>query len=339
MSYSERLGDLSAGQLQASLTRFGLGELVSTEAIPYGLFGQNLYLDSDAGRFVFRGAPHYDWQLPTERYFADLVQRSTNVPVPWPYLLEPATDLFQWPWGFAIMPRQPGMALADPAVYGALTQSQRLSLAAAIGNMLRDLQALTLPAPGAYDLTTGGMRPFAGGRYVDRTIQRARQSAAQAAANGAHRVDDAKWLDGLLNQLAPAPEPDRYCVVHEDFNRNNMTASIEGDAVEITGIFDLMTCHAGDGLADLPRQFAMYLAEEGGEVLASGFVRAYLAGRQPLDEASRQRARLYVIDERLLVWEYCHRHGHDCTSWGVEGSLRRWLGGFLDQWELIINAA
>jgi hypothetical protein len=29
--------------------------------VPFGLFGQNLFLSTTAGEFVFRGAPHTPW--------------------------------------------------------------------------------------------------------------------------------------------------------------------------------------------------------------------------------------------------------------------------------------
>ena len=40
--------------LEAAMDRMGLGRLVATEAFPFGLFGQNLFVDSTAGRWVFR---------------------------------------------------------------------------------------------------------------------------------------------------------------------------------------------------------------------------------------------------------------------------------------------
>jgi hypothetical protein len=34
------------------------------------------------------------------------------VPVPWPYLIDPTPDIFGW--SFVLMPRMPGLQLADP---------------------------------------------------------------------------------------------------------------------------------------------------------------------------------------------------------------------------------
>jgi aminoglycoside phosphotransferase (APT) family kinase protein len=331
MFYSHRLGDISNAQVQAALDRFSLGKLVSTESIPFGLFGQNLLLASTGGEFVLRGAPHYDWQLPTEQYFANLLRDRSTVPVPWPYLIDTSNDIFTWPWGFAIMPKMPGVSLADPEVYDALTNQQRTSLAAAIGTMLGELQGQSAPAAGAYDPASGSIQPFPGG-YVARAVSRARQMAKQAQENGAHGDADAEWLEGLLRELAALPEPGRYTVVHEDFNRNNMTADTSEAGVRIGGVFDLMTCHMGDGLADLARQFSMFLGEPGGNQFARNYVQSYLSTRDPLGPDDIQRSLLYLIDERMLVWEYFHRPGHTGGDW-VEGqTLRTWLGGYLESW-------
>jgi hypothetical protein len=70
----------------------------------------------------------------------------------------------------------------------------------------------------------------------------------------------------------------------------------------VTGLFDLMTFHFGDPLADLPRQFAMYQVEPAGRGTgpARGFVTAYLsAAGLTLDQAAVRKALLYLVAERL----------------------------------------
>jgi hygromycin-B 7''-O-kinase len=76
--YSKRLGQISDEQLQAALNCFDLGEFLRAEPIPFGLFGQNLFVTSTAGEFVLRGAPHYDWQFPTEKFFIEQLQAKTQ---------------------------------------------------------------------------------------------------------------------------------------------------------------------------------------------------------------------------------------------------------------------
>ncbi len=108
-SYSKRLGVIRHAQIQQALDRFDLGMLKDTELVKEGLFGQNFFVTSDKGEYVFRGVPHYDWQFPSEQFFANQLHKFTNTPVPYPYLLDPKTDIFGWP--YVIMPRMPGRSI------------------------------------------------------------------------------------------------------------------------------------------------------------------------------------------------------------------------------------
>ncbi|MGH7949360.1 MAG: aminoglycoside phosphotransferase family protein, partial [Candidatus Binataceae bacterium] len=92
--YSKRLGAISDAQLQAALDRFDLGRLIGAEPVQGGLFGQNLFLVSSEGEFVFRGSPHHEWQLPTERFFSKMLHERTRMPAPWPFLIDERTDIF-----------------------------------------------------------------------------------------------------------------------------------------------------------------------------------------------------------------------------------------------------
>ena len=69
--YSKRLGEISPEQFQAAFERVDLGDFMRAEPVPFGLFGQNVFVTSTQGEFVLRGVPHYDWQFPTERFFVD----------------------------------------------------------------------------------------------------------------------------------------------------------------------------------------------------------------------------------------------------------------------------
>lgn len=44
--YSKHLGIISDDQFQSALDRFDLGKFVQAEPIPFGLFGQNVFLTS-----------------------------------------------------------------------------------------------------------------------------------------------------------------------------------------------------------------------------------------------------------------------------------------------------
>lgn len=147
--YSKHLGLLSHDQFQAALNRLGLGNFLHAEPIPFGLFGQNVFLTSTDGEFVLRGRPHFPWQFPTEQFFARRLHERTKVPVPWPYLVDPLEDIFGW--SYVIMPRMPGLQLANPEVKGKLGEKDRRGIAHAMGENLALMQKLTWPFAGRYD--------------------------------------------------------------------------------------------------------------------------------------------------------------------------------------------
>ena len=61
--YSERLGVLDDQQFQAALARWNLGDFVRAGPITGGLLGQNVFVTSTTGNWVWRGVPHYDWHI------------------------------------------------------------------------------------------------------------------------------------------------------------------------------------------------------------------------------------------------------------------------------------
>jgi len=67
--YSQRLGVIADDQFQAALDRFNLGTFIKAEPIPFGNFGQNVFVTSSQGEFVLRGRPHFWWQFPTEEFY------------------------------------------------------------------------------------------------------------------------------------------------------------------------------------------------------------------------------------------------------------------------------
>src|SRR5437588_5404134 len=103
--YSQRLGVIADDQFQAALDHFKLGTFIKAELIPFGNFGQNVFVTSSQGEFVLRGRPHFWWQFPTEEFYVRQLHERKQVPVPWPYRIDPAPDIFGW--SYVIMPRLP----------------------------------------------------------------------------------------------------------------------------------------------------------------------------------------------------------------------------------------
>src|SRR5580658_3591727 len=104
-SYSARLGEIADAQFAAAVERAGLGRFVTAQPITTGLFGQNVFLTTTDGEYVFRGAPHWHkggpndaWQFPKERLYAELLHSHGAAPIAWPQILDASCDHFPWPY-------------------------------------------------------------------------------------------------------------------------------------------------------------------------------------------------------------------------------------------------
>ena len=68
-----RLGSITESQIQDALHRFRLGRLTGVSSVPSGMGGQNLFVSSTSGEYVFRGNPLYPGQFAKERFFAQVL--------------------------------------------------------------------------------------------------------------------------------------------------------------------------------------------------------------------------------------------------------------------------
>lgn len=321
--YSQRLGVLTAEQLQAALTRFDLGELIDAQPAPGGLFGQNVMLSSTAGEFVLRGAPHYDGQFEKERYFSRVVHERTQANAPWPFLIERSTELFGW--HYALMPRLPGEQLSDRELQRSLTPAERIAIARAMGEHLALQQTATFDAPGEYDHKNDTLRPLAqpfGEWFVADMRQRL---AGCLLASQATTAADADWVKSAIERARHTLEtPFAPVLVHHDYAEGNVVAArLDRGSWRITGVFDLGEAYVGDGEYDLAR-LASFYGRMSPEILRA-FVDAYTAARPPREHFA-ERLALYVLADRLIIWGYGQRN----KIWFGDGmTLREWTEPFV----------
>ena len=321
-TYSERLGQLTDDQLQAALERFGLGELLNAESVPIGLFGQNVFLTSTTGAYVLRGSPHSAEQFPKERFFVNLIHERTEVPVPWPYLIDPTTDIFGW--SYVIMPRLPGLQVGDPEVRERLSANDRLALAGAMGQSLARLHALNWPQCGEYEFETQTIKAIETGFAewcsfrIQHWLDRCR------AASGATTDADVAWVKKLLAEASEALNVSfQPAFVHQDYKEGNVVAQRTAEGFQVTGLFDVGGGYFGDGEEDLARSVASYARED--VALARRFLEGYQTDR-PLRRGFKERFPVYMLADRLIIWEYGQRN----NVWFEEGlSFQDWAGYFV----------
>jgi hygromycin-B 7''-O-kinase len=336
----ERLGALSDEQFQAALDRFDLGRFIRAEPISFGLFGQNVFVSSTKGEFVLRGTPHFWWQFPTEQFNARLLHERTRVPVPWPYLVDNSNNIFGW--SYALMPRMPGVQLADPEIYGQLGAQDKRGIARALAENLALTQELTWPFAGRYDAESDTVQPFELTHelawpfpvqvepstptlitYSERVVAVLRHLLARSRSyNNYTTADDIAWVDEAIMRSREALEvPFQPCLVVDDYKRDNVVATREADRWRISGVFDLMGTHFGDGEADLSRTVGMYIGRDDEPELAREFVRTYL-DRRPPRPGFAERFVVYTLFDRAALWEYIQRN--DAPWWDEQGTFRDW---------------
>ena len=307
--YSTRLGVISNAQFQAAIRKAGLGEFISASPVSGGLFGQNVFLTSTSGDYVFRGAPHWfngqandAWQFPKERLYADLLHAHTKVPVAWPQHLDDSCEHFPWP--YLIVPRLPGACLSDPADRAALSDADSLEIAMAMGRTLAALQNLTRDRAGDFDPDAQALVSYPAG-YAHHLRTEIEHQAAGARASGAFGPEDDNWLADLFAADADQPsESSPVTFVHNDYHLGNVLLERAETGWRVSGVIDLMTCNFGDPAADLVRQSCEWLGPA--PECTNAFLSAYRQAEGSADPTPARLA-LLVAYERLLIWSYFTR--------------------------------
>ena len=306
--YSSRLGPIRDDQFRAACGKAGVGEFLAATPTTGGLFGQNVFLTTSEGEYVFRGAPHWyrggpneAWQFPKEQLYADLLHAWTQVPVAWPQALDDTCVDFPWP--YLITPRLPGLCLQDKAARVGMTAEDFVGVARAMGEALAGLQTLTWPFAGDFDPAFQAIAPYVGG-YGGHLAAEIGHHAADARGNGALTAADDQWLDQVLAADAAAPDDMRATFAHNDFTLGNVLFERAAPGWRVSGVVDLMTCNFGDPAADLVRQSCAWIDIK--PELTHVFLESYRSAGGAA-APSPERLTALVVYERLLIWAYFTR--------------------------------
>jgi aminoglycoside phosphotransferase (APT) family kinase protein len=298
------LGDISDSQLQAALDRCGVGRLVRAEAFTVGLFGKNVGIVTDAGRWVLRGDPwpaHVDDQFRRERFWAASVrEQCPPVPTPWPFHIDTDESLFGWP--YQLTPWMPG------------EQDRTETGAAALGRAAAALRSVTFDAFGDWSPERDDVAPFAGSA-VQWLTHRTEEWIARCVDRPLVDADLAfvqSLIPAALDEVVPS-------YVHHDLKPGNCVC-VDG---VVSGLFDLGEGLVADPLENLARPMWDLARHE--VPLASTFLRAYedASGvRVPL-----QRLRDYVTLDLLVVWEFGSRK---TQAWFDDPTFESWAAAFAE---------
>jgi len=146
--------------------------------------------------------------------------------------------------------------------------------------------------------------------------------------------DDIAWTEQVISDAQPALAVDfQPCFVMNDYNPGNVLVERVQGEWRVTGLFDLMEYYFGNGEADLMRLVASYLArgQENDRKLAQTFGTAYLESRSA-SQGFAERYALFMLRDRLIVWEYGTRPGQ---NWFPEGqSFRDYAERYIESYRL-----
>jgi hygromycin-B 7''-O-kinase len=323
---SARLGEVSAGQVDAALSRFGLGRATAEPApVATGNWGQNLRVVATSGTWLLRGSPSPVCQFRAEQWFAERLHDG-GVPTPWPYLVDDDPSLFGWPYAF--MPWLPGIAIHAPGA-PALTAGDERAIASAMGTTLARIQAVPAGPAGFWDCDAAGIVPLAGPYATQVAAEVLRLSSSlYDRSHGGFSSTDRDLAAGIAQQARRATSdagPDAV-VVHADYTERNVLVDHATDGWAVTAVFDLAASNVGDAEADMPRILATY-RERGRPDLEASFLASY-GRRRALAPGTDDRFRLHATYDRLLMWEFAYNE--DLVWWDRSLPFREWARPFLE---------
>lgn len=296
---TNKLGEVTDEQLRMMLNRFDLGELVFAEKTSKGAGNQTMFITTNEGKYVLKGNPLYIGQFAEEKFFVDNLLHLTKLPVPSPYLVDHATDIFGW--SYSIMPRLQGSHMSDPLFKAGLCLEDREAIAELLAESLNEMHNWEADSFGEYDPAAQKVRPFEPS-YKEWLYERIRYWLKDAQKYSEITSDDIEWVEGLL---ADAEEAfDRFhspCYVMGDFKADNLLIQYVDNGWRLSGIFDFTNGHFGDGIADLSKIAAMYV-DNGEEELAKRFTGSYF-NRSNIEVADFiKRFSIHMLHQRVLDW-------------------------------------
>jgi Ser/Thr protein kinase RdoA (MazF antagonist) len=228
--------------------------------------------------------------------------------------------------------------------------TDKLGIAEVLGENLARMQQLTWPIVGRYSAGSDAVEPLelvselawpfspepdAQLASMQRTFV---TYGERVKANLRHQIllarkcnaatttfEDIAWVEERIAEAQDAlDEPFEPCLVMEDYKEGNLVVTQHEGRWRVSGVFDLMQCHFGDGEADLSRPIGEYLNEE--PSLAAAFFAAYRRSR-PLRPGFALRYPIYMLLDRAILWAFFQ--GNGWRWWPEQWTFRDWASQYL----------
>jgi hygromycin-B 7''-O-kinase len=181
----------------------------------------------------------------TQRVLAGGTAGKHSLHIPWPYPIDPTSTIFGW--SFVLMPRMPGLQLADPQVKKQLEPADKLGIAQAPGENLAQMQQVTWPFAGRYNAANDTVEPFQLAHelawpfpidsdaqlasieptiitYSEKVKRSLRHHLIQAQQYNARATtpEDISWVEELIMEAQDAlDEPFEPCLLMEDYKEES----------------------------------------------------------------------------------------------------------------------
>ena len=329
VDYAGSLGEISGEQFDMALQKLNLGNLVKVEKVQAGVVGQNVFLTSTKGEYVFRGRPFYDEQFDVEKFAVENLRDKTNVTTAYPYIIDNDTDIFGFK--YSIMPRLSGIQTANGGtIILDLSKDERLKIARAMAEVLAEMHKLKYE-PENY-ITGTNPFPFA---YEYRSSEDYAEFIIGRITNGIEELPDVKDSDiKYVNDIIEKNKdallvPFEPCFLMGDFKEDNVLFSNNNDEWKVCAVFDFAMSNFGDCERDLSRIYAMYIGEMDKDAsLALEFVNTYVKLNPPR-KGFFERLKLYSLEERKGIWWWA-KNRSEGTWWDKNMSLTKWLEPYLN---------
>lgn len=293
--------------IQKMLSRWGLGTLHSYKPTKHGVMKQTLFIHTSTGDYVLKGNPLYSGQWKEEQFMIQQLKQHTKAPVPTPYVIDSAEDLFGY--SYVIMPLLPGVHYHDLDIL-TLSEAEHQVILSKLAAALHELQTWKTMIAGEYDPETEDIRSFDQGFYpffeqqILYWLEDARKYSPMEDA-------DIKWVREKISAAESSfCDIDTYSFVMGDYKSENILIHQNAGEWEISGIIDFTTAYFGDPLADVVK-FTNQLLWKGQQKRAGFFLSSYLqnANLPSTPYGISSRLSIHFLYSLILKWGEIHATG------------------------------
>lgn len=325
---SNKIQVVTNSQTQQMLDRFHLGKLLSFKKTEKGAMNQTFFITSTKGEFVLKGNPLYRGQFSEEKYFVDNLAKHTNIPVPYPYLVDELEDIFGF--SYAIMPRLPGIHMNSGEIE---TREEKLRIAELASEVLKEFHSWKICSFGDLDPVNTVITPFKE-PYTDWLYNRIRYWLEDAKKYSEITTKDIAFVENQLEVSKKAFNSfSSPTFVMGDFKSDNFLVKSDGDKWELSGVFDFTNSYFGDPVTDLVKMIIMYI-DNREEEFAGHFLSCYLRGLQS-KEAFLQRIKVHIIQQRILDWGCAKAIG--MVNWDNNITFSKWVEYYIESVSKLIK--